>query len=368
MEFFFFFERERSEFPPPWSKSLSRKKKEKTTKLTPPKSSAPALSSALQDAMASFSSLANDDEGEARERREGEEEGGGEAPPVAAAAAALGALFADSQGSTGLRLGGDWIPTRGPISSLATATVQSSSEAAGGGRPRSPILVPRLGWKGCTMISWRWPPPPPPPPGPSPSPPALPLPLPPPPPQWQSLSARSVSSLSLRVSPIPTSSPVVVGTLAAPASRSHASRTPGALLGLLAGSCASRSLGAAPLAVVSSISPCETVARRSRRVSPGVVTPALACGSRREPFDFRSWEQRKATYSGVEANSAPCSSESSRSSAAASGHRLSGLSPSVNRASVAPAEAAAAAASSTSPSVMKLLRFRAGPAWLANAQ
>ena len=60
-----------------------------------------------------------------------------------------------SQGSTGLRLGGDWIPTWGPISSLATATVQSSSDAAGGEHPASPILVPLLGWKGCTMISWR---------------------------------------------------------------------------------------------------------------------------------------------------------------------------------------------------------------------
>jgi len=102
-----------------------------------------------------------------------------------------------------------------------------------------------------------------------------------------SRSARSVSSLSLRVSPMPTSSPLVVGTLALPASASHASLRFGFLLGLACGLWAIFNLS--PVAVVSSISPWETVVVRRRRVSSGVVNPALECGSKMpgEEFDFR---------------------------------------------------------------------------------
>lgn len=166
------------------------------------------------------------------------------------------------------------------------------------------------------------------------------------------------------------------------------------MLGLVPGSCASSSLG--PVAVVSSIRPWETVTSRRSLVSSGVVTPAFECGSSRESLEeeeeaeeaaeeerdeegdqdedddeegaLRISEHRNATYEGVEGNSRPCSSESASSSLRASGHLASGLSPRVNRASVAPTEAAAAAVSITSSRVMKHRRRGDGPECAANEQ
>ena len=90
-------------------------------------------------------------------------------------------------------------------------------------------------------------------------------------------SAKIVSARSSRVSPIPTSSPVVNGTDWRPASSSTRSRTAGSLSG--DPKWARPRVSWSRREVVSSIIPIDGATGLSRPISSQLRTPGLRCGS-----------------------------------------------------------------------------------------
>jgi hypothetical protein len=220
-----------------------------------------------------------------------------------------------------VRFGGACTATSGGRTIRAQAIVQRSSSSGGSGA--SAIFVPGFARKFWTITSWTWPCSP-----------------------WAAAIARSASSRSARVSPIPIRIPVVNGTRASPARRSVSRRAAGSLSG--EPKCGpprrdSRS------EVVSSIRPIDAAAGRRRAKSSPVRTPGFRCGS--SDVSSRTAVAARARYSiVVEQPSAASSSRATR-------YRSSGLSPSVNSTSWQPARSPARAISSTS----SIVRYARSP-------
>ena len=192
------------------------------------------------------------------------------------------------------------------------ATVQRSSSAAGSGT--FAMRVSGLARKFWTMTSWMWPNA-----------------------SCRSRIANSVSMRSSRVSPIPTRRPVVMGTDAAPARRNVSSRAAGFLSGEpWCGPPFSQSRSDA----LSSIRPWETDTSRKATTSSRLMTPGLRWGNR--PVSSKTSRATSARYDSVVAR--PNASRARR----AAPYRSSGLSPSVNNASLQPASAPFRATASTS--------------------
>ena len=150
-------------------------------------------------------------------------------------------------------MGGAWIRTDGPSTSLATAMVAARSSSSASGTPR--ILVSGLARKFCTMTSWM--------------------------PRYSRATCRIAKIESVRsasVSPIPIRIPVVKGTLLRPASSSTRSLTFGSLSGLP--KCGAPFSVNSRSAVVSSIIPIDGATGLSRWKSCQDRTPGLRCGSR----------------------------------------------------------------------------------------
>ena len=151
-------------------------------------------------------------------------------------------------------------------------------------------------------------------------------------------NAKMLSARSVRLSPMPTSTPVVNGMFSRPASSSTRNRTAGSLSGLPKCACPFSSNRRRD--VVSSIIPIDGATAFNRFISAQLITPGLRCG--RRPVSSSTTIAIARTYSKVDSKPA------SASHSFASGHRSSGRSPRVNSASLQPIDAPARAISSTS--------------------